>query len=155
METLRGGVNTVAKVQKSLLLNEDLVKLIDAQGKFTGASFTRIMTAAVIQYFFSDPIGPDTRWMECAVEIENGETKVGDLPKSMIALCEANALRIKKLYGDDNPNGDYECAKLRNEINCWKAFMYPHDTDDIEHIIALWSEFRKGKPKNFPNSPTR
>jgi hypothetical protein len=68
----------MAKVQKSLLINEDLVRLLDAHAKLTGASFTRQVTAAVLQYLFSDPSGPNRSWMEFAVELDSGELNIAE-----------------------------------------------------------------------------
>jgi len=66
----------VAKTQKTFYLDDDLIRLLNAHAKRTGASFTRQVTAAVIQYLFSDPNGPLPRWMELAVELDDEHTDV-------------------------------------------------------------------------------
>jgi len=81
----------MGKKQRSLLIDEDLWRIIDAWQGATGATITRIMTAAVIDYFFEHLTEPDQVWMRLAVALERGELSVPDL--------ETEALRheIKRL----------------------------------------------------------
>lgn len=76
------GVPRMAKKQRSLLLDEHLALLIEAVQNATGATFTRIITAAVIRYFFDEPAG-SPRWMKIAMALERGDATVADIPLSL------------------------------------------------------------------------
>ena len=66
---------TVAKVNKSLLVPEDLnERLSEFEGR-TGVTFTRLAVASLLQYLYSNPEdeGPDPIWIQFAVRLDRGE----------------------------------------------------------------------------------
>lgn len=89
------------RVQKSLMVPADLYRLVQVVEAKSGATFTRIVTAALLAYFFEDikdpehggSLGPDPFWMTLAVHIERGDIEVADIPleiaQSTIKFCEA------------------------------------------------------------------
>ena len=69
----------MAKKQRSLLLDENLARLVDAYQQITGATFTRVIAAALIQYLLDRASGPDSRWMRFAVALERGDVTLPDI----------------------------------------------------------------------------
>ena len=96
-EPLRSEPRTMAKVQKTLMVPQDLFKLIEAHEQKTGASFAKIMTAATLQFFFTKPAEPDSTWMELAVLIEKGDLAVGDVVRLLIDRRLKKAEAFKQL----------------------------------------------------------
>lgn len=78
----RAEARPVAKAQKTMMVPEDLYRLIAEQERRAGATFTRQAIAAFMQYFFTDPLSsPDHLWMRAAIAVENGEISMADAPK--------------------------------------------------------------------------
>ena len=83
---------TMPKIQKSFMVNEDLYQLVEALEHKSGASFTRIVTAALFSYMFrtfQDPRegefhGADPLWIELVVSVEKGVRTVADLPLDLL-----------------------------------------------------------------------
>jgi len=69
----------MAKVSKSFMLNVELSELTDAVSASTGASFTKIVTAALIQYLLGDLDHPHHTWMMAATALEKGDVAIPDL----------------------------------------------------------------------------
>ena len=68
------------KTQKGFHLDNELLARFAALEELHGASFTRLMSAAALQYLFANPDGPDTIWMQAAVAMNNGKLTLADLP---------------------------------------------------------------------------
>lgn len=60
------------KTAKAVLLDHDLVALLDAHERLTGATFQRTILAALAQYFLVHPSGPDYRFNQAAVALDKG-----------------------------------------------------------------------------------
>ena len=75
----------MAKRQKTFYLNDEICEMIEAHEAATGASFTKIITAAILKYFFSTPPGPHQHWMSQAVALEKGQCSLADIP---IFVCD-------------------------------------------------------------------
>ncbi len=80
---------TMAKVQKTFLIPEELAAIIDKIIERSGSNFTKIATAALLQYLFDHcehpedhgPIVcPASQWMSRVLEIERGKYNVADIP---------------------------------------------------------------------------
>ncbi len=153
---------SMAKVSKSLMLNEDLSRLLDAQAKATGANFTRLVTAAIIQYLFTKPDGPEPHWMKMAVEIESGEYGVGDLPVERMRLVSAQGYRLLERYAKPGADREITCDSLsgmaddeRKRIdrmyNDFKKLCLTGGDEDvsmdarIQRIVEGWAELRRRK----------
>ena len=63
----------MAKVNKSMLLPEQLNAQLQDHEQRTGATFTRQAIAALLQYLYSRADGPDPRWMEFAIALDRGK----------------------------------------------------------------------------------
>jgi len=116
------------KKQKTVLLHDDLCGLLEAHEGFIGANFTRIITAAVLQYIFSDLIsGPHTEWMSFAVALDRGDLAVADIPahrlRKAIELAQFN---VRLAQAPDASDGRLEQEKAR--------------LDDVEQIAAAWKQ---------------
>lgn len=105
--------SAMAKTQKTFYLNDDLGKLVAVIEQRSGASFTRIVTAALICYLFegfkdSEPASPDspnTDWMSLAMDLERGKVTVDNIPSTVLAIDvkrgtvsedDASALKVRK-----------------------------------------------------------
>ncbi len=129
------GTDGVAKKQKNALLDEGVCELVDILQKLSGATFPRIVTAALMQYIFdglqdADPDnlpGPDPLWMNIAVRIERGELSVDDVPSALLdAAIEGKAYWVK-YYDRDEPT-QADAARLKEcraeSRALFKARMY-------------------------------
>lgn len=136
----------MAKIQKSLMVNEDLIRLIEAHQRRTGASFTRVMTAAVMQYLFTQPEGPDALWMEHAVELELDEITVGDMPEQRINDLTANSYgevgSSEIIPGSEPKEIPPEFGKMYRR---WKKLVRRSSDDPVQKIIDHWGD--KGRSK--------
>jgi len=134
----------MAKTQKTLLLNDQLLRLADAQGKRTGASFTRIVTAAMLQYLFTHPDGPEQLWMEHAVALELGEITVGDLPAQRmndLVAEEGGWIGSSEIPASGEVKElDPAQGKLYEE---WRSISDTPCKDPVEKIIFNWGISRK------------
>ncbi len=83
------GARTMGKTQKNALLDDGLCDVIDYLQKLTGATFPRIVTAAILKYLFEvfhipaatdSTSPPDPTWMRLAVDIERGDFTLGEVP---------------------------------------------------------------------------
>lgn len=63
----------MAKVTKSFLLNAELDELIKSLSEHSGASITKIITAALLHYIFGDNPLLHPGWMRLAVLLERGD----------------------------------------------------------------------------------
>ena len=69
----------MSKVQKTFYLNPQLDTLVDHVTKSTGASFTKIVTAALIKYLLGTLRPPSPKWMQYAVALERGDLELPDI----------------------------------------------------------------------------
>lgn len=67
----------------SIYAKAAVFSLVEEHERSTGASISRILTAALLQYFLSDPKGPDPVWLRRAVMLAKGETSIEDIRKEM------------------------------------------------------------------------
>lgn len=89
----------MAKVQKTFYLNEELDQLIDAASHTTGASFTKIITAALISYFLRDyPGPPKPESMKLAVSLEKGDLKLSGV---LVSVLRNRGDQLQKRLDDD------------------------------------------------------
>jgi hypothetical protein len=79
---------SMAKVSKSLYLNDQLSQVVDAVSESTGATFTKIVTASLIQYLFGDLEPPSPSWMRLAMALERGDSTV---PEIVLRIAEKRA----------------------------------------------------------------
>jgi len=87
------GCQNMAKTQKTFLLNPQLLELVDKVAERSGANFTKIVTAALLQYFFdycahpedAGPIVcPANEWMGRASRLDRGAITVADIPNEVL-----------------------------------------------------------------------
>ena len=133
------GARTMAKVQKTVMVPEDLYRLVQSFEKQTGASFTRITIAALLQYLFTRPEGPDPLWMEHAVSLELGEVQVGDMSAKRMNDLSADT------YGQVGSTEVGPGAKVkevdsdtRRSWSRWKKIAKHPGDDPLQTIIDFW-----------------
>jgi hypothetical protein len=139
----------MGKSQKAFLIPEDLARVIEAHQKATGATFTRVMIAALLQHFFQDPEGPNPVWMEDAMGIELGEHGVGDMVEVRKGIETADAQAAKRWLEQNEAPEDYcnmvfKIAKRR--WSDWNKIAQMPGDDPIQKIIEYRSQLRKGGP---------
>ena len=137
------GTKTMAKMQKTVMVPEDLYRLLQSCEKQSGASFTRITVAALLQYLFTRSEGPDPLWMEYAVSLELGEIGVGDMPKQRMQEAVADGA------GDVGSSRITETGKAkevdshaRRRWSQWRKITRRPGDDDVQKIIDHWGEQR-------------
>lgn len=71
---------TMGKTQKTIILNDDLSRLVQASADKIGASFQRIVQTALLEFFFNSTTGPDKAWVAASVSLEKGKVQLVDVP---------------------------------------------------------------------------
>lgn len=71
------------KIQRTMYLDPALMKLVDQRHQGTGASRARIMTAAVIAYFFELSEAEQAFCMQMCMKLESGEITVAEIPATL------------------------------------------------------------------------
>ena len=137
------GCQNMAKTQKTFLLNSQLLELVDKVSERSGATFTRQVTAALLQYFFADPRGPDPRWMEYAVGLENSAITLGNIPGHRSTELSAATQRFTQLEGFETKCAQALWASVRSPIAGFRKMNQRAETDAIEKIIAHWASARQ------------
>lgn len=101
------------KVQKTFLIDEDLAKVIDKVIECTGSNFTKVATAALLQFLFrgygepeegANSPTPDVSWFRIVILLERGDLKVGDLPAVILDDFISAKQRWIESVEDVNPN---------------------------------------------------
>ena len=69
--------------QITIYAKAEIVALVREHEIATGASATRILTAALLQYFLSEREGPDPAWIARAVRLAKGQVTINDLRKEL------------------------------------------------------------------------
>ena len=130
----------MAKKQTTIQLPEDVYRLAHGVEARTGARFNRQVLAALLQYYFTEPGGPNPLWMEWAVAIERGEIGIGDMPAERAQLVSAEA---PSATGDAaiTPGGEVKevPAGFRQRANAWRKMMRGQGDDLIAGILAHWA----------------
>jgi len=103
----------MSKIQKALMLNEDIVRLLDAHQNSTGVSFTRIMTAAVLAYLYKDMNGPDVYWLRLATAVDRGQLPVADIPLRALDDILDNLQRTLANINEQFDRDDPQVYRLR------------------------------------------
>lgn len=103
----------MAKVQKNFLIDEDLAKLLDKVIECTGSNFTKVATAALLEFLFrgyanpeegASAPSPDVWWFRMAIQLERGDLRVGDLPTAILEDLITAKQRWIESVEQDNPD---------------------------------------------------
>lgn len=152
----------VAKSQKTFYLEDHVARLLDAYQRRTGATFTRAVTAALLQFLLSEPSGPDQEWMEFAVDLEDGLSSIEDIISSRQQELTARGLFLTEGFrGVVNAKwgtGVTIDAALWSSLNAetegawtqWKRVLEREGTDAIDKLIAHWSSKERPTPSAPP-----
>jgi hypothetical protein len=153
-ENTRSQGSEMGKIQKSLMLHPHLCAILDAHQAATGVSFTRILTAAILQYFYADMNGPDPYWMKIATGIERGDLSVGDLTlrvlDDIIARLERTLANINEHFDSDEP----EIYRLREHYE-FQLHQYSEARDQWAHRIATASNSLTATTDALSKTPYR
>jgi len=139
---------SLSKTQKTFYLDDDLIRLLNAHARRTGASFTRQVTAAVIQYLFSDPAGPRPRWMSLAVELDEGHIAVDGIIDECVAEAHIQWSVVNDEDQQSGPSGVRARSDAFAEIERWRAAVHTEfekmrsrpEEDPVEKVIAQWAD---------------
>lgn len=145
-----GTSRAMAKTSKTVMLHEDICALIEAHAERTGASLTKIVTAALLQYFNSDPVGPPAVWMRMTMRTEKGElspAQVGQLvAEDAVGRCIVHARTCKERVergGERHQLGldqaYTELAEARDLLSKWQSAAECAD-DPVAALIAYWDK---------------
>ena len=137
------------KVQKTFLIPEELAALIDRISELSGANFTKIATAALLQYVFDPALHPGERvpdgpiaatWMTFAVRLDRGDITLADIPND--TLKDA-ALRTEYMLRGGKEDWSEHWKKLRtarqDAIIRWHGFLKDHK-DQLPALLSLIEE---------------
>lgn len=154
------GPKSMAKKQRSLLLDESLGRLIDAFQEGSGATFTRIVTAAILQYLLREPGGPDPLWMRFAVTLERENNDIpGILLKNVTedlrrAIYYRDTMKMERQSKDVDQDAlernlemfrrDIEKRETRKAL--WESILYGTADSPLDGLIAMLSEKRYQYP---------
>ena len=137
----------LSKTQKTFYLDDDLISLLDLLQKRTGASFTRQVTAAVLQYLFERPEGPDPSWMELAVGLDDGNLSIDDVLQDRESAASAEEDFMLNLKIEPHPKvpgkscddmRDHLCQRAENVVKAWAAMREPVKMSAIIRIMRFW-----------------
>jgi len=143
------GCQNMSKSQKTFLLNSQLLELVGKVSERTGANFTRIVTAALLQYIFDPALHPEegvpdgpiaAEWMTFAVRLERGDITLGSIPSN--TLKDA-ALRAEYMLRGGKKDWTEHWKKLRSArqdaIIRWEAVLKEHK-GELPAILSLIEE---------------
>jgi hypothetical protein len=132
---VQSGTSNMAKVQKTVMIHEDLHRLCLALEEAHGVTFARIITAALIQYFFHPftrlvPLpdeGPDSGWTRVAIFLERGVYTVAEIPKVLMNINLNSATALAKFHAegtaeDDPDKAEAERHKLKVFSEMWDSW---------------------------------
>ncbi len=137
---------TMAKTQKTFYLNDDLGKLVTILEQKSGASFTRIVSAALVRYLFEgfdEPsphatLGPQSLWMRIAVMMERGDMAAEDIPETLLARMVDSAEQLKL------PDEDIAHCKARQQG--WR-----NSVEDFGGVLGAYADVVEGGfPRGWP-----
>ncbi len=97
--------SAMAKIQKSVFIPDRLVKYVEAHERVSGTHISRVVTAALLKYFFDSHDSPEREWMRYAMAVEKGET----LPEDIIV--ERTERRVDKLKASHEGPADSHQVK--------------------------------------------
>jgi hypothetical protein len=121
---------TMAKVQKTWMVPEDVHRVLHTLEEHSGASFSRVLLAATLAYLFEcfkhpephSPKVPDPLWIRLAVLVERGEIGIGDIPAELLDTnIESAELFLRGQETSDDPLATERRQRIKNakEIKKW------------------------------------
>jgi len=145
----------MAKVQKGIMVPEDLYRLIADHERRTGGTFTRITVAALLQFFLSRPEGHDAAWINYAVALEKGERTVSEVAigqaKDRVLNAHTRARTVKGCVDNGTMHKEAltpalrELEDARGVLAQWESIAAREGDDMIAKIIADRTEKREQK----------
>lgn len=94
---------SMAKSQKTVFLPEEVCSLIQACADNTGTSFTKVLEAAALAFFFASNEGPDYSWLPYTVALDKSQTALSAVPVEWREECarryRAEATTLRQLPG--------------------------------------------------------
>ena len=116
------GAETLPKIQKNAQLDSELCDVLEDMQVYTGATHSRIVTAALLKYMFSSLQPPpdvtgytdDRMWMRIAVELERGDFTIYEVPRRVLERSlELSEVAIAELERLGKPTKETEQRKSR------------------------------------------
>jgi len=125
MTTEHGEVPTMPKKQKNVLLDEQLCDLLEDLQSAQGATYPRILTAAILNYLFNNcasdescvgPVSIDPGWMGLALSIERGEISALDIPMHIMDSVIVSRERYLKVIEGEDGYSPEQIATLKKSL---------------------------------------
>ena len=137
----------MGKKQKNAFLDEGLLKVLDHIEKLSGASFSRTVTASLLEYVFGSliPGDPDPHpdsmhmWMRLAVEVEKGEISIEDIPLTILDAGIVDAEQAIRLFNREDAKRGLEWLKEHRQS--WK-----NNIEDMGKMGAIEYMLKGGFP---------
>jgi len=100
----------MTKRQKNALLDDGVCDVVDHLQRLSGATFPRIVTAALLKYAFGglqppdppDGTNPESIWMQIAVDIERGDFTVDEIPHRLLERGMEISQEYIQFYDQDD-----------------------------------------------------
>lgn len=135
---------TMAKVQKSIQFPVDVYRLIEELESRYGAKVNRQALAAFLQFMFTRPEGPDTRWIRMAVMLEKGAIGLPDVPVMVAEEEMKEAQEQKERWIKHGPAASVtdwahqDFSKKRSAWRAWQRIAADGQKPTVEDITAHW-----------------
>ena len=146
----------VAKTQKTFYLNDDLAQVVDTVATSTGASFTKIVTAALIENLLGGGGPPSPRWMRLATALERGDMTIADVLLQIhvhkVADAQDRLQKARKRNFGEGVTNTYlqHCDEDRSirfgYTQKLKRSLEASD-DPLKEILRIWKRMLEQRPK--------
>lgn len=140
---------SMSKQQRTTQLPPEIFALVDGFRATGGAKFNTQCLAAFLQYFFSEPGGPDPSWMRAAVLVEAGDISVQEVPTWIAErTLEILSRQLKERLADElttSASGSQESRLLQSQIialghrlNEWRNVSVIGEGDTVSGLRRVW-----------------
>ncbi len=132
------------KIQKTFYLQRDLCTLVEAHADRLGSSFTKVVTAALLQHLMRTVWGADPMWMPIAVKLDKGDCdiaeafrliaqKIKDHQENDRSRCEHIGIDVDKDVGAHEREDDAHTADVFMRL--------AEQKDPIAVLLEGWDQF--------------
>jgi len=109
----------MSKVQKTFYLNAELDTFVSRISESTGASFTKIVTAALIEHLLGGLGPPHPRWMRHAAALEQREAGLAEI---LLRIADEDVQKAKKRLDDAETRVFNKAVNNTHLAHCDEAY---------------------------------